>query len=212
MAQGKPKSDPIAPVVAALRSREGLIIVVSAPSGAGKTTVCDKLLKDMPELAMSVSYTTRKPRESEENSRDYVFVSKEDFLKEREKGLFLEWAEVHGHLYGTPRDFLERRIENGSDTVLDIDVQGAELIHAAIPDAVLVLLLPPSLDELERRLRGRGSDSDEDIQIRLDNAIAEFERNSMFDYFVVNEDFEKAVESLKAIIRAERRRAGRLRR
>jgi guanylate kinase len=166
----------------------------------------------MPELVMSISYTTRKPRKGEENARDYVFVSKEEFLKAREEGLFLEWAEVHGRLYGTPRDYLERRIENGDDTVLDIDVQGAELIRAAIPDAVLVLLMPPSLDELERRLRGRGSDSAEDIRIRLDNAIAEFERNSMFDYFVVNEDLEKAVESLEAIIRAERRRADRLKR
>lgn len=210
MAQGKPKSDPIVPVVEALRSRKGLVIVVSAPSGAGKTTVCEKLLAEMPELSMSVSYTTRRPRKGERNGKDYYFVSKKKFLEERDRGLFLEWAEVHGYYYGTPRDFLERRVRAGKDTVLDIDVQGAYKIGRAFPEAVLILLLPPSLTELGKRLKRRGSDSAKDINVRLRNAKAEFHCHPTFDYLVVNDDVEEAVENLKAIIRAERVRTGRL--
>lgn len=210
MAQGKPKSDPIVPVVEALRSRKGLVIVVSAPSGAGKTTVCEKLLAEMPELSMSVSYTTRRPRKGERNGKDYFFVSKKKFLEERDRGLFLEWAEVHGYYYGTPRDFLERRTRAGKGTVLDIDVQGAYKIGRAFPEAVLILLLPPSLTELGKRLKRRGSDSAKDINVRLRNAKAEFHCHPTFDYLVVNDDVEEAVENLKAIIRAERVRTGRL--
>ena len=212
MAQRKPKSDPIAPVVEALRSRNGLIIVVSAPSGAGKTTVCEKLLAEMPELVMSVSYTTRRARKGERDGKDYCFVSKEKFLAERSRGLFLEFAEVHGHYYGTPRDFLEKRIRAGKDTVLDIDVQGAYKISRAFPGAVLILLLPPSLGELGNRLKRRGSDSAKDINVRLSNATAEFRCYPMYDYLVVNDDVDEAVENLKAIVRAERVRAGRLKR
>lgn len=210
MAQGKLKSDPIVPVVEALRSRKGLVIVVSAPSGAGKTTVCEKLLAEMPELSMSVSYTTRRPRKGERNGKDYYFVSKKKFLEERDRRLFLEWAEVHGYYYGTPRDFLERRVRAGKDTVLDIDVQGAYKIGRAFPEAVLILLLPPSLTELGKRLKRRGSDSAKDINVRLRNAKAEFHCHPTFDYLVVNDDVEEAVENLKAIIRAERVRTGRL--
>ncbi len=210
MATQRTKADPIAPVVSALRSRKGLIIVVSAPSGAGKTTVCERLLADMPELAMSVSYTTRRPRKGEKNGKDYFFVAKKTFLDELDRGRFLESAEVHGHYYGTPRDLLEKRIRAGKDTVLDIDVQGAYSIGQAFPDAVLILLMPPSLAELERRLKGRGSDKSKDIERRLWKASREFSCHPRFDYLVVNEDIDEAVEDLKSIVRAERRRADRL--
>ena len=210
MTARQPKSDPIAPVVSALRSRKGLIIVVSAPSGAGKTTVCERLLADMPELTMSVSYTTRRPRKGERDGEDYFFISKKRFHEERDRGLFLEWAEVHDHFYGTPRDFLEKRVQAGKDTVLDVDVQGAYSISRAFPRAVLILLLPPSLAELRRRLRERGSDSAKDVNIRLKNARTEFHCYPTFDYLVINEKVNEAVEHLKSIIIAERYRADRL--
>ena len=153
MSQQQPKPDPIVSVVSSLRLRKGLVIVVSAPSGAGKTTVCEELLHEMPGLAVSVSYTTRRRRKSEKDGRDYHFVTKKKFQEELDRGLFLEWAEVHGYYYGTPRDFLERRAKAGKDTVLDVDVQGAYSISKAFPKAVLILLLPPSQKELGKRLK-----------------------------------------------------------
>jgi guanylate kinase len=210
MAREKSKPDPIVSVIEALRKRKGLAIVVSAPSGAGKTTVCDKLLAAMPELAMSVSYTTRRPRRGERDGKDYHFVSKKKFENELDKGCFLEWAEVHGYYYGTPRDFLERRIRAGKDTVLDIDVQGAYKISQAVSGAVLILLLPPSLEELERRLRGRRSDKPEDIRKRFWKASREFSCFPRFDYLVINEDIDTAAEQIAAIVKAERCRADRL--
>jgi guanylate kinase len=210
MAREQSKSDPIITVVEALQKRKGLVIVVTAPSGAGKTTVCEKLLAAMPELAMSVSFTTRRPRKGERDGKDYHFVSKKRFEAELDKGSFVEWAEVHGYYYGTPRDFLERRVKAGKDTVLDIDVQGAYKISRAFSGAVLILLLPPSLKELESRLRGRRSDKQSDIEKRLRIASREFSCFPMFDYLVVNDDVEKAAEQLAAIVAAERCRAGRL--
>jgi guanylate kinase len=210
MAQQQSKPDPILSVASSLRLRKGLVIVVSAPSGAGKTTVCEKLLREMPKLAMSVSYTTRRRRKSERNSRDYHFVTRKKFQEELDKGLFLEWAEVHGYYYGTPRDFLEKRVRAGKDTVLDVDVQGAYSISKAFPKAALILLLPPSRDELRKRLERRGSDSAKDIGVRLRNATAEFHCYRKFDYLVVNEVVKEAVEDIKAIIMAERRRTDRL--
>ena len=202
--------DDIASVVSTLRSRRGLVIVVSAPSGAGKTTVCERLLAEMPELRMSVSFTTRRPRRGEKNEQHYHFVTKRKFREERDRGRFLEWAEVHGHFYGTPRDFIEKRIRSGKDTVLDIDVQGARAVKEAIPGAVLIFLLPPSLAELEQRLRARSSDSARDIGIRIRKAAAEFScYPHMHDYLVINEDIEEAVGNLQAIIKAERCRVGR---
>ena len=204
------KRDEIDRTVSALRSRRGLVVVVSAPSGTGKTTVCESLLAEMPGLRRSVSLTTRSQREGEEGGRHYHFVSREKFLAERSRGRFVEWAEVHGHLYGTPRDFLERQIEAGHDTILVIDVQGARAIREAFPEAVLIFLLPPSLAELQGRLKMRSSDSSEDIRIRLRNARAEFNCYRAYDYLVVNDNVADAVSDLKAIITAERCRARRL--
>jgi guanylate kinase len=194
----------------ALSSRRGLAVVISAPSGAGKTTITKLLLSEMPELASSVSLTTRPRRKDERDGRDYHFVSHENFQSELKSGKLMESAEVHGYCYGTPRPFLEERIENGKDTILDIDVQGGHSIRQALREAVLVFLLPPSLDELERRLRERSSDSDRDIDVRLQNAMRELEQYYFYDYLVLNDDASRAMLVIKSIIIAERRRISRL--
>lgn len=204
------KPDEIACTVSALRSRNGLVIVVSAPSGTGKTTVCKRLLEQMPDVGRSVSFTTRPPRKDEIEGRDYYFVTRKEFEDERGRGRFAEWAKVHGQLYGTPRDALAKRVSAGKDTILVIDVQGARSVKAAFPEAVLIFLLPPSLAELERRLRLRSTGSREDIGLRLRNATAEFSCFRTYDYLVVNDNIEEAAATLKAIIIAERHRTGRL--
>jgi guanylate kinase len=199
-------------LVKALHARRGLGIVISAPSGAGKTTVSKLLLEEMPELRLSVSLTTRPPREDERDGIDYHFVSHEKFQQELERGALLEWANVHGRFYGTPRRFLEERIERGEDTILDIDVQGGFSVKQALHEAVLIFLLPPSLEELERRLRSRGADSAEDIEVRLQNALTEIDQYDFYDYLVVNDEAKKAMQMVKSIILSERHRINRLRR
>jgi guanylate kinase len=187
-----------------------LVIVVSAPSGTGKTTVCGKLLAEMTDMRRSVSFTTRQPRKGEKEGQHYHFVTRKQFQEERDKGRFVECAEVHGYLYGTPRDFLEKRLWAGKDTVLVIDVQGARAIKESFPEAVLVFLLPPSFEELKRRLKARGRVAPKDMDLRLRNAAAEFSCYRAYDYLVVNDDVAEAAEILKAIITAERCRANRL--
>ncbi|GAB4345574.1 MAG: guanylate kinase [Candidatus Abyssubacteria bacterium] len=196
--------------VSALHARRGLLIVVSAPSGTGKTTVCERLLQMMPEVKRSVSLTTRPRRPDEKNGEHYYFVSKNAFLDERARGRLAEWAEVHGHLYGTPRDALEKRMRAGNDTVLVIDVHGAHSIRQAYHEAVLVFLLPPSWDELEKRLRKRGPAPANQIALRLRNAAAEFGCYPNYDYVVVNDNIDKAASTLQAILIAERHRVNRL--
>ena len=206
----KANSDEIDAVVSRLRSRDGLIVVVSAPSGAGKTTVCKKVAAEDSNVVKSVSVTTRPRRKTERDGVHYYFVSRKKFLEELEKGRFLEWAQVHGYLYATPRDFLEKQIRDGRDIVLDIDVQGARAVKKAFPEAVLVFLLPPSLAVLERRLRGRCSESPEDIRTRLRNTAAEFSCYPTYDYVVVNDNVDRAACDLRAIINAEKCRVHRL--
>lgn len=196
-------------IVERQRSRRGLAVVISAPSGTGKTTVSRQLLAEMPEVARSVSVTTRPARKKERDGHDYYFVSPEKFQQHLKSGNLLEWAEVHGHLYGTPRRFLEARIEAGRDTVLDIDVQGALSVKKELREAVLIFLLPPSLEELERRLRDRSSDSAKDIRVRLQNALAELGQYRLYDYLVVNDEVKRAVRMVKSIITAERLRISR---
>lgn len=186
------------------------MVVVSAPSGAGKTTVCEKLVAKAPDLRMSISFTTRRPRKGEKNGEHYYFVSKSKFQEELDRGRFLEWAEVHGHFYGTPRDLIEKQILAGKDTVLDIDVQGARRIKDSLSEAVLIFLVPPSLAELKKRLRGRKSDSPDDISTRLKIWSVEFNCYPVYDYLIVNDSVDKAVESIHAIIKAERCRTARL--
>lgn len=189
----------------------GILFILSAPSGAGKTTLLKRVMADLPGLAFSVSHTTRAPRVGEQDGVDYYFVSRRAFATMREQGLFLEWAEVHGNLYGTSKPAVVAQLEAGIDVVLDIDVQGAAIVRqeAAIP-AVSLFISPPSLEELEKRLRGRETDSEETILLRLQNARNEMRAAVAYDYLVVNDHLEQAVDTLRAIVIAERSRGHRL--
>lgn len=186
-----------------------LLLILSAPSGAGKTTLARLLLAAEPAARLSVSTTTRAPRGQEVEGRDYHFVEEAAFQRMVEGGEFLEWARVHGFRYGTSRAVVERSLrEAGSLTIFDIDVQGGSAIKSQFPQAVTVFILPPSLAELEARLRGRGTDSEEVIQLRLEAARSEILRGlAEYDYLVVNRVLEEAGSDLRAIVRAARCRA-----
>ena len=191
--------------------RRGIIFILSAPSGAGKTTLYNGLRKIHPEIELSVSCTTRGRRPGEVNGRDYRFLSERQFDDCRRRGEFAEWAKVHDYWYGTPKKPLERCVRAGRDVLLDIDVQGARQIKQACPDAVSVFLLPPSLSELERRLGARGTDGREAIRRRLANARGEIGEIIHYDYFVVNREVKEAVRVLSAIVEAERAKISRVR-
>lgn len=186
--------------------RKGFLLVVSGPSGVGKGTVTDALLKEKDDLIFSISATTRDKRVGEVDGEDYFFLSKDEFEGKVEDGKFLEHARVHGNLYGTPKDFVLDSIDQGKIIVLEIDVQGALQVKANYPNGVFVFLLPPSLEELERRLTHRGTESDEQIAIRLKNARAELSKFNEYQYAVVNDKVENAVESIESIIDAEKLR------
>ncbi len=179
---------------------KGRIFVVSAPSGSGKTTLCRRLLKDCKNLVFSTSFTTRKQRKGEKNKHDYTFISRKKFKESLKKRKFLEWAEVFGNFYGTPKDFVDKTIKNGKDVLLVIDVQGAFQVKKARPEAVLIFVLPPSLAELKRRLCQRKSDDPKQIKLRLKIARHEMSQAKKYDHVVVNDDFEKALRRLKKII------------
>jgi guanylate kinase len=184
----------------------GGLFIVSAPSGAGKSTLVKALLADDPRLALSVSYTTRPPRAGEVNGREYHFVDSKTFAAMLERGDFLESAEVHGNRYGTSQRWIAEARAKGSDILLEIDWQGAQQVRKAFPDAVGVFILPPPpvLTELERRLRGRGQDSEEAIQRRLRAAREEISHLAEFDYVIINKEFEEARRDLAAVVRAAR--------
>lgn len=182
----------------------GIVFIVSAPSGAGKTTLTRKVLGIYPEMSLSVSCTTRHPREGERPGEDYHFVSEKRFRRMLDAGEFAEWAEVHGSLYGTPQGVLERQLRRGRDVLLDIDVQGARQIRRHFPGAVSIFVLPPSLKELRHRLSARGTDERETIQQRSRNAEREILEIRRYDYSIVNRDVDEAVKRLAAIIAAER--------
>jgi len=179
-----------------------LPLIVSSPSGAGKTTLTARLLKDVPRLRFSVSHTTRQPRHNEQDGREYHFVDRPEFVRLIEQGAFLEWAEVHGNLYGTGRAELESG-QGLRGIVFDIDHQGARQIKCAAPDAVAVFILPPTMAVLEQRLRGRASEDEETVQRRFGVALREIEHYGLFDYVLVNEDLEEATKQLVSIFRAE---------
>lgn len=187
-------------------SKRGLLVVISSPSGGGKTTVVRRLLeKGGGEFTRSVSATTRAPRPGEVNGRDYYFLSEEEFRQRIAKGDFVEFAEVHGHLYGTLREQIERELRGGKVILLAIDVQGGLSIRRAFPeDSLLIFLAPPSLEVLEQRLRGRGTDAEEEIRRRLARVPMEMEMASHYDRLVVNDVVERAAEEILQAIRARR--------
>lgn len=183
----------------------GVPLVLSGPSGGGKTSVCGELLRRRDDVEFSISATTRAPRPGEAAGRHYRFVSRERFARMTETGELIEWAEVHGELYGTPRDQLEACLEAGRTLLLDIDVQGARGIREHVAEAVLVFLLPPSAESMLERLRGRGSEDEETLQRRMRSALAELDAVGEFDYAVVNEELAATVDAVEAILEAERR-------
>jgi guanylate kinase len=190
--------------------RRGTLFVVSAPSGAGKTTLCREARVRVPDLTYSVSYTTRAPRPGEVDGVDFHFVGEDEFRRGRAAGEFAEWAAVHGNLYGTHARRLEDALATGRDALLDIDTQGAAQLRARYPAAVLVFIVAPSLAELEQRLRERRSDAEAEIRRRLQRAREEIVLWREYHYLIVNRDLKEAVDQLTAIIHAERCRTGRL--
>lgn len=178
----------------------GKIFVVSAPSGAGKTTLCTKILAKFPELAYSISHTTRPPRVNEKDGVDYFFITVEQFKKRIEENLWAEWAQVHGNFYGTSMKFIKEKIEQGKHLLLDIDVQGAKQFKKAFPEAITIFIMPPSIDVLADRLKQRETDSEEVIAKRLANAAEELSQRSFYQHVVVNDDLDQAEKTLAEII------------
>ena len=191
-------------------SNRGFLVVISAPSGSGKTSIYKKLLHMRKDLKFSVSYTTRKKRKEEVNGIDYFFINRENFEKKIRNDDFLEWAEVHGELYGTEKIQIERCIEEGYICILDIDVQGAMQIMKKFEkdDLVTIFVEPPSIEELARRLRNRGTETEDSIKIRLNNALNELEYKRYFKYIVTNDKLESAVKKISDIIDLEKNRRG----
>jgi guanylate kinase len=190
--------------------REGIILIISAPSGAGKTTLCRALLERFPNMKESISYTTRTPRVGEVHGEDYFFVSREEFQRMVASDAFAEWAEVHGNLYGTALATLEEARRNGVDLVLDIDCQGARRLKEQIERCVYVFILPPSMAELRRRLESRSSDAQEVIDRRIERAAAEIREARWYDYIIINDNLEAAFEELAAIVLAHSRKTFRM--
>ncbi len=189
--------------------RKGALLIISAPSGAGKTTICQRLLAKRKDLRYSVSCTTRAPRHGEKNGKSYFFLSRDEFKKKISRHEFLEWAMVHDEYYGTPRHFIDDSNKNGANVVMAIDVQGAMSVRRKHPSAVLVFVLPPSIDALKSRLAGR-RDGKESVAKRLANSRSELAAAHDYDYMVVNDDLDKAVEQISSILTAESLRTSRM--
>jgi guanylate kinase len=189
----------------------GKLFVVSAPSGAGKTTLLRMVMARLPGLVFSISHTTREPRPGERNGVEYHFVSRAEFSAMIDRQLFLEYAEVHDNLYGTSGEAIGAQLAEGLDVILDIDVQGAAILREkGQPEATHIFISPPNLAELERRLRGRGTENEETIKLRLKNAETEIRSAAAYDYLIINDTVEEAAQLLAAVILAERARAHRL--
>jgi guanylate kinase len=187
--------------------RTGTLFVLAGPSGVGKGSLVRELIAKDPSLSLSVSVTTRPPRPGEVDGIDYFFVDEDAFDRMIDAGELLEWAEIVGHRSGTPRVFVEDRLSEGRDVILEIDVVGASFVRKRIPEAVLVFVDAPSLDELERRLRGRGTETEEAIRLRLETAAWELEQRPWFDHVVVNDDLVRAADQVAAIIETSRGRS-----
>lgn len=182
---------------------KGILFIVSAPSGAGKTTLCRAMMRFFPDLYYSISYTTRPPRPGDKEGQDYYFVSKEEFQAMAARGDFAEWAEIYGYYYGTSRAILERVLQEGRHVILDIDGQGARQLREKNWPGVFIFILPPSLEELKRRLAKRQTENAQTLATRLKKAKVEILEARWYDYIVINDVLEKAQEELKAIILAE---------
>lgn len=185
----------------------GLLVVISGPSGAGKGTICSRLKEEFKDLKVSVSATTRKPREGEEEGTSYFFINEEDFIKRINNDEFLEYAKVYGNYYGTPKNEVFKQLEEGNDIILEIDIQGALQVKKNYPKGVFIFILPPSLSELNKRIENRGTDSKDVIMKRMQCAYDELNYAFEYDYVVVNDEVEAAVEKIKHIIFAEKNRA-----
>ena len=183
--------------------RKGLIFIVSAPSGSGKTTICNRVLEEVDNLEHSVSLTTRKPRAGERNKKDYHYTSPESFKEEIKKGNLLEWEKNFGYSYGTPKSFVLETIKKGKDVLLNIDVRGARQVKKAFPESILIFIKPPSFEELARRLRTRNTDESCEIEKRLKLAEEELKAESEYDHVVVNEKLEEAINEIIFIIKKE---------
>ncbi|HSS19440.1 MAG TPA: guanylate kinase [Pyrinomonadaceae bacterium] len=187
----------------------GILFVVSSPSGGGKGTLIQRMLQQVPNLAYSVSFTTRASRPGEVDGREYFFVTSEKFKEMIEANAFFEWAEVHGKLYGTARQQVVDEVDAGRDIVLEVDVQGAASVRSLMADAVSIFILPPSFQILKQRLEARGTDSAAELEVRLRNAPVELKDYSLFEYVIINDELERAANQLTAIVHAERARLSR---
>jgi len=181
---------------------KGKIIIISSPSGGGKTTICHKLLNSNKKWKFSVSYTTREKRQGEVDGREYFFVDRAEFVRRRRQGFFAESARVHTHYYGTPREPLDKVVYRGGVILLDVDVKGAARIKREYSQALSIFILPPSRAELKRRLKRRGTETAAQLKVRLKNAIAEMDRHNRFDYIIINENINEAVAAADHIIKS----------
>lgn len=188
----------------------GNVFVLSAPSGTGKSTLAKRLVKELPDLDFSISFTTRAPRAGETDGKDYFYVSPATFDEMIRTGGLVEWVEVYGHKYGTGKEWVTTHLAEGKDILLDIETQGARNVHEAIPDAVMIFLIPPSAAELSSRLRSRGRDPEAEIQVRLDYAKHELCEYPAYDYLVVNDTLDRAYRDLESIVLATRLRRERM--
>lgn len=189
--------------------RKGLLLVVSGPSGAGKGTICKAILDQNDQIKLSVSATTRKPRNGEVHGVNYFFLEKEEFTSMIEKGEFLEHAQIYDNFYGTPKAAIIETLEKGQDVILEIEMQGARQVKEVYPEGIFVFVLPPSLKELKNRIVGRGTETVEEIEKRFSCAFEEIKQIDDYDYFIVNQDVEKSVKELEAIISSEKNKVTR---
>lgn len=187
-----------------MNKKNGMIIIVSAPSGAGKTSICDAVIRDDKNIIYSVSTTTRKPRKGEKDGREYLFVDEKKFKQDIKNGKFIEWAQVHGNYYGTAKAVLQNALSKGKDVLLDIDVQGALNIKKKYKNALMLFIMTPTLKELKKRLIKRNKDSKETISIRIENAKKEIKYVNSYDYLILNDKLPKSITDVKAVIKAER--------
>jgi len=190
----------------AAQTKTGRLFIISAPSGAGKTTLCSALMKHFDGMLYSISYTTREPRKGEKNGVDYHFVSKEYFEKQITAGTWAEWAKVHGNYYGTSAVFLDKTVGSGDDILLDIDVEGTKQIIERYPDSITIFIMPPSLDILRFRMDSRGADSREVIERRMTNAEKEISQKSIYKHVIVNDNLPRAVAEIISIVEMYRKR------